>query len=167
MYSKPWRLVATAAILCTVAGVVILRIDAGRLPASPQQPKKFKTKAIVAGAGAALQMTLSSRENTAIVHATYDCPDVPYDCHYWWIVQFRRRADNVGSGPEMQYDHQSFVVKANRPRRVTFDDAFEVGPGRYNVLVGVREVSPIVDQHGNEVEAAPLHGAASAWVVVP
>jgi hypothetical protein len=91
----------------------------------------------------------------------------PIDNHFWWVVHFRRRLDRIGNPPEIEYPNQSFAVPAGKTASPTFVDHFPMEPGRYNVLIGLREARAEFDGAGNQILPHPYSFATSDWVTVP
>jgi hypothetical protein len=155
------RRVLTFTIVTSVVTMTVIVMVGVSRPIVKQQHT-----AVLNGPRAPLQISLSGPGNgVAVIKAQANIPARHRDRHYWWVVQFRPRLDGVGQGPEIEYMHQSFVVKAGKSLLPTFTDQFEVGPGRYNILVGIREATPHIDHNGNE-KPHLYQWAVSDWVIV-
>jgi hypothetical protein len=95
-------------------------------------------------------------------------PAMPIDQRFWWVVAFRQ-PDQDGKLVRMfekEYDFATFDVPSSRSVVRTFADIFAPGPGDWNVLLGLGEMTPYLDQTGNRILPQPFEHATSEWVEV-
>jgi len=82
-------------------------------------------------------------------------PVQPFDFVLLWWIDVRRVNTDTGEITSVitrEYDQQPLAHPAGRTADVTFTERLEMPAGRYEVLVGLREMRPRWDDAGNVTE---------------